>query len=96
MNHSASLSLPLAFARVLGRVWIVLILHEPFQKGHVAGVPFPLDPVFLPGRPPLWEADLLMVEVTDGEDQGEGAEDDEQHPGGGGEPLRSLRLLGNA
>ena len=37
-----------------------------------------------------------MIEVTDGEDQGEAAEDDEQHPGGGGEPLRSLRLLGNA
>ena len=51
---------------------------------------------FLPGRPPLWEANLLMVEVTDGEDQGEGAENDEQHPGGGGETLRSLRpLLGN-
>ena len=71
-------------------MWIALTLHEPFQEGHVAVVPFPLDPVLLPGRPPLWEANLQMVNVTDAEDQEEGAKNDEEHPGGSGETLRSL------
>ena len=71
-------------------MWIVLILHEPFQEGHVAVVPFPLDPVLLPGNPPLGKANLQVVDVTGAENEEGGAKDDEEHPGRSGKALRSF------